>query len=78
MISKKTMRSLVVIAALLLGAFAGFNIGYDLQLHSLQLKGQGNSHSDLFEVVMAGILGLLLGVSVLPVCAWLVMRRWRK
>lgn len=76
--SRNVLRWLGVAIAIPAGGFFGFISGYYMCLGILHLQNKGNSHNDVYTVVAAGGLGLVLGALFLPFCVWSSSRERRK
>ena len=67
---KTKLRWPVIIAAIPVGAVLGYLcLGYAWE-GLLHLQGKGHSHNDLVSMVVAGLLGAVVGTFSLPFCIW--------
>ncbi|MEJ0089930.1 MAG: hypothetical protein WDM80_09330 [Limisphaerales bacterium] len=74
---KAIIRWLAVSVAIPVGGFCGFIAGYYSCLGILSLQSMGNSHDDIYTVLGAGGLGMLIGAFLIPFCIWYFTRQER-
>lgn len=72
---KYTIRGIAIFLAIPCGAVLGFICGGELCERILRLQGRGNSHNDMYPVVSAAMVGVILGAILLPLGIWFFTRK---